>query len=267
MKFWQIISQPQEGTAKQDEQDEEPSPKTRAKTAVKAVRAAADSKDKAKAQEVLREAASALQKAAARGVIHKRGLPERSPVSPARSTRSPYRSSLRAQRLKTRFPARASRESRSSKTVGLVKETQNPLQFPTDQCLAKEMNSSASDSPAPASRPRPFASLPCPGSPWSSRAAASVGSACRAPEGVRISCPPPPGIGESPQRGGTVPGGDPVHKFKDGEGSAVNGQILDLLHTHLRGAVPDTEFFQLPVKIRGLLPAPAGDTGRPETAS
>ena len=47
-------------------------PKTRAKTAVKAVRIAADSKDAAKAQAALREAAAALQKAAAKGVIHKK---------------------------------------------------------------------------------------------------------------------------------------------------------------------------------------------------
>jgi small subunit ribosomal protein S20 len=47
-------------------------PKTRAKTAVKAARAAADSKDTAKAQETLREATAALQKAAAKGVIHKK---------------------------------------------------------------------------------------------------------------------------------------------------------------------------------------------------
>ncbi|MEW6668019.1 MAG: 30S ribosomal protein S20 [Thermodesulfobacteriota bacterium] len=47
-------------------------PKTRAKTAVKAVRAAADTKDAAKAREALREAAAALQKAAAKGVIHRK---------------------------------------------------------------------------------------------------------------------------------------------------------------------------------------------------
>jgi len=47
-------------------------PKTRAKTAVKAVRAAADSKDTGKAREALREATSVVQKAATKGVIHKR---------------------------------------------------------------------------------------------------------------------------------------------------------------------------------------------------
>lgn len=46
--------------------------KTRAKSAVKAVRIAAGSKDTAKARETLREAVSALQKAAAKGVIHKK---------------------------------------------------------------------------------------------------------------------------------------------------------------------------------------------------
>jgi small subunit ribosomal protein S20 len=46
--------------------------KTRAKTAVKAVRAAVAGNDPAKAQENLKEAVSLLQKIADKGVIHKR---------------------------------------------------------------------------------------------------------------------------------------------------------------------------------------------------